>query len=429
MDITVIGAGYVGLTSAAVFADFGHSVTCLETNIDKINMLEQGKVPIYEPGLEELIKNNRTRLTYSLPTPEIINRSSVILIAVGTPMDSDGQTDLTFIKSVIDLIANSITSHKTIITKSTVPPGTNEWIYETLIEKGVDTKLFHVVSNPEFLREGTAISDMIRADKIVVGKRQDDNQSLAVIKEMYHKIDAPIIETTLSGAEMIKYASNAFLATKISFINEMARICDQYSVDIEDVVKGISTDPRISPHFLKAGIGYGGSCFPKDVRSLEFSATKKNVQPLILQAVQTVNRSQVDLYIDKLKTEYPNFADVKIAVLGIAFKPNTDDIRYSPAVKLIDKLSELQCKISAYDPEASLPKPFKKNVEQEINIDKVLRGANCVIIATDWKEFLALDWKKVKKLMNGDLIVDARNCIDRHAIEKSGLRYLGVARP
>ena len=268
MDITVIGAGYVGLTSAAVFADFGHTVTCIETNLDKINMLEQGIVPIYEPGLEQLIKNNRSRLSFSEPTSEKLDRASVILIAVGTPMDIDGQTDLTFIKSVLDSIADSITTHKTIITKSTVPPGTNEWIYETLIDKGVNPKLFHVVSNPEFLREGSAISDMIHADKIVVGKKRNDDQSVDIIKEMYGKIDAPIIETTLSGAEMIKYASNAFLATKISFINEMARICDKYRVDIEDVVKGISSDPRIGPHFLKAGIGYGGSCFPKDVRSL-----------------------------------------------------------------------------------------------------------------------------------------------------------------
>ncbi|MCO7175214.1 UDP-glucose dehydrogenase family protein [Sporolactobacillus kofuensis] len=428
MDICVIGAGYVGLTSAAVLADLGHSVSCLDTNREKIKSLTSGEVPIFEPGLEELIRRNRSRLTFDVPTHERIKSAPVILIAVGTPSSPTGQADLTYVSSVIDLIAESLTTYKTIITKSTVPPGTNDWIHQTLVQKGVDPKLFTIVSNPEFLREGTAIKDMVDADKIVVGKQKDDQQSLAIMEEIYQKINAPFIVTTLSGAEMIKYTSNAFLATKISFINEIARICDQYDVNVEDVVKGISTDPRISPHFLNAGIGYGGSCFPKDVRSLVHSSLKKNVKPTLLQAVQSVNQTQVDLYLDKLLTVLPDLSGKKITVLGIAFKPNTDDTRYSPAVALIQKLSALGCIVHSYDPQAHLPVPQKESVTQDRTVQESVEDADCVVIATEWDEFLNLNWQDLKKWMNGDLILDARNCLDPTVIRQHGLRYLGVAK-
>jgi UDPglucose 6-dehydrogenase len=428
MDICVIGAGYVGLTSAAVLADLGHSVCCLDTNIKKIKLLTSGEVPIFEPGLEELIRKNCSRLTFSVPTQEIIKKSPVILIAVGTPSSPTGEADLTYVQSVVDLIADSLTSYKTIITKSTVPPGTNEWIHQTLVQKGVDPQLFNIVSNPEFLREGTAINDMIYADKIVVGKQKDDHKSLAILKEIYQKMDAPFIVTTLSGAEMIKYTSNAFLATKISFINEIARICDKYDVTVEDVVRGISTDPRIGPHFLQAGIGYGGSCFPKDVRSLVHSSLKKNVKPTILQAVQSVNQTQVDVYMDKILTAFSDLSGMNITVLGIAFKPNTDDTRYSPAVELIQKLSELGCMVNTYDPQALLPFPQKANVKQHSTLIESVKGADCVVIATEWDEFVHLNWKDLKKWMNGDLILDARNCIEPKTVRQHGLRYLGVAK-
>jgi len=428
MEICVIGAGYVGLTSAAVLADLGHSVYCLDTCADKISSLMKGKVPIFEPGLETLIQKNHARLTFSTPTVEIIQKAPIILIAVGTPSSPSGQTDLTYVKSAIELIAGQLTSYKTIITKSTVPPGTNESICTMLIEKGVDRKNFNIVSNPEFLREGTAISDMIKPDKIVVGLEKGDHKSLQIIQEMYQKITAPYIVTTLSGAEMIKYTSNAFLALKISFINEIARICDQYQVKIDDVVKGISTDPRIGPHFLKAGIGYGGSCFPKDVRSLAYCALEKNIRPVLLQATEDVNQTQVDFYIDKLKAVIPDLSAKIIAVLGIAFKPNTDDTRYSPALSLIEKLSGLGCQIRAYDPEAHLPDPFKTSVVGKFSVKEAVSGADVVIIATDWDEFNHLNWAEMKKWMNGEWIVDARNCIDPQTIRQQGLQYLGVAR-
>lgn len=434
MEICVIGAGYVGLTSAAVLADIGHSVCCVDTNIQKIQLLNQGKVPIYEPGLKELIHKNQNRLTFSASTVENIRKVPIVFIAVGTPSSPDGQTDLTYVDAVTDLIADSLTSYKTIITKSTVPPGTNERIFNKLIQKGINRKLFNIVSNPEFLREGTAISDMLHADKIVVGKQKDDQKSLPIIKEIYQQIDAPYVVTSLAGAEMIKYTSNAFLATKISFMNEIARICDKYDVNIEDVRKGIGLDPRINSYFLQTGIGYGGSCFPKDVRSLEHSAIKKSVTPLILQAVQSVNETQVDLYIEKLLTVFPDFPDLSdpsemnITVLGIAFKPNTDDTRYSPAVQLIEKLSHFNCMVRAYDPEAHLPFYSNSNVIQYDDMKKSIIGTDCIIIATEWDEFKSLDWSEIKNIMNGDCIVDARNCIDPEAVKQHGLRYIGVAR-
>jgi UDPglucose 6-dehydrogenase len=425
----VIGAGYVGLTSAAVLASLGHTVCCADTNVEKIEQLKIGKVPIYEPGLAELISKNNNQLTFSAETSESIRDAQVIFIAVGTPSLPDGGTDLTYVYSVLDVIAKTIDSYKTIITKSTVPPGTNEEISKRLINKGVHRQLFNIVSNPEFLREGTAISDMLYPDKIVIGKHPEDQKSLAIVEEIYQNIVAPYIVTSLSGAEMIKYSSNAFLATKISFINEISRICDKYGVSIEDVKNGIGLDPRIGPHFLSSGLGYGGSCFPKDVRSLEKIALERDVKPLILQAIQSVNHSQVDLYINKLTSFIDDFQNKDITVLGISFKPNTDDIRYSPSLSLIEKLSTLGCTVHTYDPKAILPLTANENIIQHEKLEQALKGAECVIIATEWTEFKHLDWDMVKRLMNGNLIMDARNCIDPNLVKQAGLQYIGVARP
>jgi UDPglucose 6-dehydrogenase len=268
----------------------------------------------------------------------------------------------------------------------------------------------------------------MNADKIVVGLKNNDKKPLTIMKEIYHGLDAPYIITSLSGAEMIKYASNAFLATKISFINEIARICDKYNINIEDVVGGISTDPRISPHFLQSGLGYGGSCFPKDVRSLEHSALEKNITPLILQATQATNYTQVDVYIDKLSSAIDNLHEKTMTVLGIAFKPNTDDTRYSQAVHLIDKLSQLGCNVHTYDPKATLPFLKKDTIIQFPTIEQSVIDTDCIIIATEWDEFLQLDWEKMKQLMKGNIVLDARNCLDPSSVRKYGLTYLGVAR-
>jgi len=426
MNICIIGAGYVGLTTAAVLAELGHEVHCIDHDERKIRLLNNGTVPFYEPGLEELITKNCNYLTFS-GRWDYIKRAAVIVICVGTPPRPDGSADLRYIKAVLDRLAATIESYKTIITKSTVPPGTNEWMRTELIQKGIAPHLFRIVSNPEFLREGSALYDMLHPDKIIVGLEPDDDQSLAVVQAMYAGINAPYVATSLTGAELIKYAANAFLATKISFINEIARICDAFSVDINDVARGIGFDPRIGPHFLQAGLGYGGSCFPKDVRALEYAARSHNIEPHLLKAVQTVNAAQLEVCLRKLDERLSPLAGKKMAVLGIAFKPNTDDTRFSPAEALIRRLSEIGCPVVAYDPKAKLTEPLT-NVKQVQSVQEALQGADGLVIATDWDEFRELDWSQVKAAMNGTLVFDGRNCLDRRAVEESGLHYMGVGR-
>ncbi|AKM18113.1 UDP-glucose 6-dehydrogenase ywqF [[Flavobacterium] thermophilum] len=427
MNICIIGAGYVGLTTAAVLAELGHEVHCIDHDEQKIRLLNDGKIPFYEPGLEELITKNSNYLTFS-GRWDYIKRASVIVICVGTPPRPDGSTDLRYIEAVLDRLAATVESYKTIVTKSTVPPGTNEWMRAELIGKGTAPHLFRIVSNPEFLREGSAVYDMFHPDKIVVGLEPDDDRSLAVIQGMYAGINAPYVTTSLTGAELIKYAANAFLAMKISFINEMARICDAFAVDVNDIAHGIGLDPRISPHFLQAGLGYGGSCFPKDIKALEHAARSRQVEPHLLKAVQTVNTTQLDLCLQKLHEQLAPLAGKKIAVLGIAFKPNTDDTRFSPAEALIRRLSESGCTVAAYDPKATLSEPLTR-VTQVQSVHEAIQGADGLVIATDWDEFRTLDWGQVKAAMNGTLVFDGRNCLDRHAVEQSGLRYMGVGRP
>ncbi|WP_025948650.1 UDP-glucose dehydrogenase family protein [Geobacillus thermocatenulatus] len=427
MNICIIGAGYVGLTTAAVLAELGHDVHCIDHDERKIRLLNNGEIPFYEPGLEELIAKHHHDLTFSGRWDDI-KRAAVVVICVGTPPRPDGSTDLRYIEAVLNRLATMIESYKTIVTKSTVPPGTNEWMRAELIRKGVKPQLFRIVSNPEFLREGSAVYDMFHPDKIVVGLEPDDDQSLAVMQAVYAGINAPYLTTSLTGAELIKYAANAFLATKISFINEMARICDAFTVDVNDIARGIGLDPRIGSHFLRAGLGYGGSCFPKDVKALEHAARSRQVEPHLLKAVQTVNATQLDFCFQKLNEQLAPLTDKKITVLGIAFKPNTDDTRVSPAEALIRRLSENGCTIAAYDPKATLSEPLAR-VTQVQSVYEAIQGADGLVIATDWDEFRTLDWEQVKAAMNGTLVFDGRNCLDRHAVEQSGLRYMGVGRP
>ncbi|GAA0340650.1 UDP-glucose/GDP-mannose dehydrogenase family protein [Bacillus carboniphilus] len=428
MDVCVIGAGYVGLTTSAVLADLGHDVTCVDKNKDRIEILNRGICPIYEPGLEELIQKNRSRLTFSDGVGEAIRQNSVIYICVGTPPMPDGSTNLSYILSVIDDLATYIQSPKTIVTKSTVPLGTNEMIGELLTQKGVDRKQFNLVSNPEFLREGTAVYDMFNPDKTVVGLEDGDSESLQVMKALYDGIESPFVVTTLNDAELIKFSANAFLATKISFINEIARICDRSNADITTVASTIGLDPRIGRHFLQAGLGYGGSCFPKDLSSLIHSATNKGIKPAILEAAQYVNDTQLDYYIEKIKENLEDLSSKKVAVLGIAFKPDTDDIRSSRSVLLIEKLEELGLDVVAFDPKAKLPPETLQRTTQVDSINGATKDADCIVIATDWPVFKSLDWKEVKKEMKGTLIVDGRNCIDPSEVRKHGLLYVGVGR-
>ncbi|QEL82537.1 UDP-glucose/GDP-mannose dehydrogenase family protein (plasmid) [Bacillus sp. JAS24-2] len=428
MDICIIGSGYVGITSAAVLADLGHDVICVDKDQEKIHSLQKGECPIYEPGLKELIHKNRNRLQFSYDIDNAIQQSPVIFIAVGTPSTSSGKTDLKYIYSVIDLLVPTITSYKTIITKSTVPPGTNQLLYETLIKRGVSSVLFNIVSNPEFLREGSAVHDMLNPDRTIIGIQKGDTTSLKIMQDIYKGISAPFLCTGLNEAEMIKYTSNVFLATKISFINEISRICDAYNIDIVEVAKGIGYDFRINPHFLQAGMGYGGSCFPKDVHSLIYTANDRHVAVPILQAVQSINSTQIDLYIEKINKAIKEPSSKKLTVLGIAFKPNTDDIRSSLAVMLLEKLIPHGYDLHAYDPKAFLPSHLKRQVTQHDNLESSITNSDCIIIATDWNEFKTLNWKQVKQVMRGCTIVDGRNCIEKDEIEKYGLQYIGVGR-
>lgn len=427
MKICTIGAGYVGLTTSAVLADLGHNVICVDNNQKKIDHLKEGKSPIYEPGLIELIKKNSKQLSFSTNIRDAIHQSSVIFIAVGTPSSSNGATDLSHIYSVIREISLSIDSYKTIVIKSTVPPGTSQNIID-ILSKNVEATLFNVVMNPEFLREGSAIWDMLHPNKTVLGISVHDNYSEKIMKEIYKGLDAPFIVTSLAGAEMIKYASNSFLAMKISFINEIARICESFKIDVTDVANGIGKDPRIGDLFLQAGLGYGGSCFPKDIRSIIYTAKTKNIDTPLLDAVQKINYTQVLFYLSKLKTILPTLSSKKVAVLGLSFKPNTDDTRDSQSIRIVDELQSHNCLINVYDPKAKVHIDGYKNLTQSGDIESTLLDADCVILATEWDQFIKFDWKKGKELMRGNIVVDGRNCLDKEALQTLGFRYVGIGR-
>jgi UDPglucose 6-dehydrogenase len=426
MKVCVIGTGYAGLTTGTVLADLGHNVTCVDRDSAKINLLNNGKIPIFEPSLDEMVKKNTANknLSFSTNIQENIKHNSIIIIAVGTPSLEDGTTNLSFIEKVTDDLTASITTFKTIITKSTVPLGVNEWIKQTLIAKGVDPQLFEMVSNPEFLREGSAVHDMLHPDKIVVGCT--NSNSLQTIKTLYQGIiDTTYIVTSLNGAELIKYASNAFLATKISFINEMAQICDAYGVDVKIVSSALGTDPRIGPLFLNAGLGYGGSCLPKDLNALSNSAITKNIQPALLQAVQKVNQSQIAFYIHKLEAALNALKGKKLTIWGLAFKPDTDDVRESPAIRFIQQLLEKGCEIHAYDPAVQLQ---HNTVQLHKDMYKAVKNSDALILATEWKQFITADWHKVKSTMKGNVLLDGRNSLNPQSMRSLGFNYIGVGR-
>ncbi|KUO76024.1 MAG: UDP-glucose 6-dehydrogenase [Desulfosporosinus sp. BRH_c37] len=425
MKICIVGAGYVGLTTATALAVFGHEVLCVDRDQAKIDGLLQGKVPIYEPGLEDLIIENckENRLHFSSNVKESIRDYPIILIAVGTPSQNDGSCNLSFIKQVIEIIASTINNYKIIITKSTVPPGTNEWIQQTFLEMGIKDDLFDIVSNPEFLREGRALWDIFHPNKLVFGTKTD--RPLEVLKKLYQKGSAPFVFTSLTGAELIKYASNVFLATKISFANEMARICDVFQVDYADLHKGLGMDPRIGPDFLNAGLGFGGSCLPKDLSSLKHSALSHQLETKLLDAVMEINDTQIELYLKKLSTELPDLADKQITVWGVTFKPGTDDLRSSPAIALIQQLLQKGCRVHAYDPMVQL---ISSDVTSHSNQYESVSNSDALIIATEWEQFLNCNWSEVKSRMKRSIVLDARNCVDGEIVRRQGLQYMGVGK-
>lgn len=427
MNICVIGAGYVGLTLSITLASLDHQIQCVDKDSNKITQLEKGVIPFYEPELDDLLQSSRKNITFTTNISDAVKSSDLIFIAVGTPSRQDGSASLLALYSVLNDLSQNITTFKTIIVKSTVPPGTCEEVHQKLAELGVASHLYVVASNPEFLREGNALHDTLHPDKTVVGIKDGDTTTVPLLKTIYEKIPTPYIITNLTGAELIKYANNYFLATKISFINEMARVSDKFNVEISHIAQGIGLDPRIGKEFLQAGIGYGGSCFPKDLKALQYIAKINQIETPILHAVQQINDTQINLYVEKIKKQLPNLSE-KIAVLGVTFKAHTDDTRSSQSIALIQQLATIGYDVNVYDPKGTIPTEIQSMVTQHPSMEDAIKNSHSIILATDWPEFVLLPWKKIKEMMAGSLIVDGRNVWDKNEVESHGFTYIGVGR-
>jgi UDPglucose 6-dehydrogenase len=433
MNICVIGSGYVGLVTGACLADFGMNVVGVDKDHGKVEGLSRGKVPIYEPGLDTLVQKNMAegRLRFTTDLGPAIEEAQAIFIAVGTPPKSDGSADLTFIREVAASIAEHLNGYKIIITKSTVPIGTGRMI-EAIVRDGVGGKhTFAVVSNPEFLREGSAIEDFMHPDRVVIGTR--DQRAAEMMKKVYsplHAADVPFIVTNVETAELIKYASNGFLATKISFINEVAQICEAWGADVEVVSKGMGLDNRIGPKFLQAGPGFGGSCFPKDTRAAAQIARDAGLRFRIIEAVLEVNEFTQKRMIEKVDQALGGFAGKTIAVLGLSFKPNTDDLRESPALPVVAALVDGGATVRAFDPEAMTAcKPLFPTVVYTRDAYEAAEGADAVVIATEWNQFRKLDLDRLRKLVRGMLVIDLRNLYEPEEMAAEGFRYVSIGRP
>ena len=429
MNISIIGSGYVGLVTGACFAELGNQVICADNDAKKIAQLKKGSAPIYEPGLEELVqlnlKNKRLKFTSSIKAA--VKASEVIFIAVGTPALENGEADLTGIENVARSIAQNMDGYRLIVEKSTVPVETCAWVKKTIstyVKKG---HKFDVVSNPEFLREGSAINDFTHPDRIVLGV--ETAKAKQIMTSLYQPLNRPILITNIKSAELIKHASNAFLATKISFINALSRICDKVGADVKEVALGMGLDNRIGRYFLHAGIGYGGSCFPKDLEAFINIAEKLGYDFTILKAVRDTNEEQKKFVFQKIKDELWVVKDKTIAVLGLAFKPNTDDLRNSPSIDLVNALIQEGAKVKVYDPKAmAKAKELLKGVIFCSDLYQAAKAADCLVIATEWNEFKELDFIRLKKTLKRPLVVDARNIYEPKLLKGLGFTYIGVGR-
>lgn len=432
MHIAVIGTGYVGLVTGACFAEFGVEVTCVDVDKGKIDRLNQGIIPIYEPGLDKIVEKNTSagRLHFTTDIKPAIEQALVIFLAVGTPPREDGSPDMSFYQSAAKDIAEYMNGYKVLVTKSTVPVGTGKWLRGFVEEHQKMKTNFGVASNPEFLREGAAIEDFMHPDRVVIGSNEED--AIAIMKDLYrplYLIETPIVITSLEAAELIKYAANAFLATKITFINEIANLCDAIGCDVHDVARGMGMDNRIGRKFLHPGPGYGGSCFPKDTRALTTVADQFGVETLIVDSVIEANERQRAAMIPKIEKLVGDLSDKKIAVLGLSFKPETDDMRESPAVDIIKELLKRGAKIKAYDPVAmeearhSLP-----DIEYAKDEFDAIEGADVLVFLTEWNQFRALDMERVKSLLKSPKIADLRNIYEPNDMREMGFEYVGVGR-
>lgn len=430
MKISIIGTGYVGLVTGTCFSDLGNDVICADSDAEKIEILNSGGVPIYEPGLEELIKKNREkgRLTFTTDIKTAVKESEVIFICVGTPPREDGSADLSGIENVARDIAPNINSYKVIVEKSTVPVLTGDRVKETIQNFMKEEGDFDVASNPEFLKEGSAIKDFMNPDRVVIGV--DSEKAESILKELYEPLNTKIVVTNIKGAEIIKHAANSFLATKISFINALSNICDLTGADIKEVAEGIGMDSRINRHFLDAGVGFGGSCFPKDLKAFIFIAQELGYSFDLLKEVDKINEKQKELAVKKISDVLWNVSGKTIAVWGLAFKPNTDDIRSAPSIDIIRALLSGGAKIKAYDPvaEENAKKELGDKIEYMPNAYEAAKDADCVVLMTEWNEFKEVDWKKLKGIMKQPVIIDGRNIYDPAKLKELGFKYVGMGR-
>ncbi|MCM3585255.1 UDP-glucose/GDP-mannose dehydrogenase family protein [Mesobacillus maritimus] len=427
--IAVIGTGYVGLVTGTCFAETGNRVICCDIDSQKITNLLNGVMPIYEPGLEELVAKNQKRetLQFSTDIPNAIQQAEIIYIAVGTPMTVTGEADLMYIKQVAKTIGENLNSYKIIVTKSTVPVGTGK-IISSIIKEQTATK-FDLVSNPEFLREGVAIKDCMNMERAVIGATSET--AYQVIAELYKPFTTKMVKTSVETAEMIKYAANAFLATKISFINDIANICERVGADVTKVSEGIGLDSRIGPRFLQAGVGFGGSCFPKDTAALLHISKEVGYDFKLIEAVMETNEQQRLQMVGKLTSVLGDLDGKTISILGLAFKPDTDDVRSAPALDIIPHLVNLGANVRAYDPIAIQEAKKKLGYKCTYSTDlyQTIENADACLILTDWQQVKKLDFGKMKELMKHPIVVDGRNLFDLETMKQAGFTYLSVGRP
>ena len=428
-NISMIGTGYVGLVSGTCLAEIGHHVTCVDNQTQKIQMLKKGKIPIYEPGLEDLIHKNMKakRLSFSTSISESISTADFVFIAVGTPPRSDGSADLSYVENVAREIATHLKKYIVIVEKSTVPVETCEWIKKTILRYHKGNTPFDVVSNPEFLREGSAVNDFLRPDRIIVGAESQKAREL--MQKLYGPLKSPMVFTDPKSSELIKHASNSFLATKISYINAVARLCEKVGANVEEVAEGMGFDKRIARSFLNAGCGFGGFCFPKDLEAFLWISKKLGEDFHLLESVKKINEEQKIHFVHKIEQALWILQGKTIGLLGLAFKPNTDDMRLAPSIDIIHMLQERGARIQVYDPIA-MPQAKKvlKNIKYCKSVYEVTKDADCLALVTDWDEFKEMDLKRVKSLMKHPTIVDGRNIFNLDRMKKLGFSYHSIGR-
>jgi len=431
MKLTIIGSGYVGLTTGACFAEVGHHVVCVDNDPRKVQTLLAGQIPIYEPGLESLVKKNvaAKRLRFTTSTEEGVDHGEILFIAVPTPPQADGSVDLSFIEKVAREIAQFLDSYRVIVDKSTVPVKTGERVAQTIRRYAKPGVEFDVVSNPEFLREGSAVADLMKPDRIVIGGNTD--RAIALMQKVYEPFAAPVLVTDINSAELIKHAANSFLALKISYANALSEICEASGADVLKVAEGIGADKRIGRDFLNAGLGYGGSCFPKDIAAFIAIAEQLGSPFTLLKEVQRINQRQLDRFIDGIREALWVLKDKKLAVWGLAFKPNTDDIRSSVALSVVEKLVSEGAEVTVYDPKAmdkAKELPVASKIKFASSPLEAAAGAEALIIATEWPEFASVDLAELRATMRAPMIFDGRNLIDPVAAADFGFQYRGIGR-